>query len=80
MKSFRTWIEEATNCSAGIGVRGLGDVTGEPKGDISAYAAANASSPAPTQDMVDQHNGLHTDALKAGIEADTKDNILKKKK
>lgn len=80
MKPFKNWLNEVANMSSGLGVRGLGDVSGSPTGDISAYAAANAATPPASQDMVDQHNGMHTDALKAGIDADTKDNILKKKK
>lgn len=80
MKPFKNWLNEVTNTSSGSGVRGLGDVSGSPSGDITSYAAANASTPPQAQDMVDQHNGMHTDSLKAGIDADTKDNILKKKK
>lgn len=77
---FKTWLMEVANVSAGAGVRGFGDVTGQPAGDISNYAAANASTPAPAADIVNQHNAMHVDALKAGMDADTKDNILKKKK
>lgn len=80
MKSFREYLEELTNVSAGLGVRGLGDVSGVPAGDISNYAAQNATAPPVAQGMVDQHNAMHTDALKAGIDADTKDNILKPRK
>lgn len=78
---FKTWLFEnaPTNVSVGAGIRGLGDVSGQPAGDISNYAAANASTPAPAADIVNQHNAMHVDALKAGMDADTKDNILKKK-
>lgn len=80
MRTFRAWVNESTNCSAGSGIRGFGDVSGQPAGDITNYAAANAQTPAQAQGLVDQHNAMHTDALKAGVDADTKDNVLKKKK
>lgn len=80
MKTFRQFLEETpANVSAGTGVRGFGDVSGNPMGDISNYAAANASAPPVAAAMVDQHNAMHTAALQAS-DADTKDNLLKPKK
>lgn len=65
MKKFKCWLKEVTNCAAGSGVRGFGDVSGNPAGDISSYAATNAQMPPAAQPMVDQHLALHnnTDAL-----------------
>ena len=81
---FKTWLFEGTpaNVSSGSGVRGFGDVSGMPAGDISNYAAANASAPPAAGDMVNQHNSMHVgvSTLKAGMDADTKDNIMNKKK
>lgn len=79
MKTFREYLEELTNVSAGLGVRGLGDVSGVPAGVISNYAAANATTPPVAQGMVDQHNAMHNSisAVQAGMDADTKDNIMK---
>lgn len=87
MKSFKQWIVENTpsNVSAGIGIRGLGDVTGNPTGDISAYAAANAATPPAAQAMVDQHNALHNGTMNTSDNVmgydggDTKDQILNPK-
>lgn len=59
---FKRWFTESapTNVSAGYGVRGLGDVTGKPAGDISNYAAANAIENADTpKDLLKQHASLH---------------------
>lgn len=82
MKTFRAWLAEVTNTVVGQGVRGLGDVTGTPAGDITNYAAYNASQPPVAQTLVDQHNNMHMGvaAVQAGMDADTKDNVLKKKK
>lgn len=79
---FKNWLMESTNASAGAGIRGFGDVSGQPAGDISNYAATNASTPPQAQGMVDQHNSMHVGiaTVQAGMEADTKDNVLKKKK
>ena len=79
MKTFRAWLTEVTNTVVGTGVRGLGDVTGTPAGDITNYAAYNASQPPAAQSMVDQHNAMHMGvaAVQAGMDADTKDNVMK---
>lgn len=86
MKSFRQFLEETpANVSSGLGVRGFGDVSGNPAGAINTYAAANASAPPIAADMVAQHLDLHNaptvgdGTIEAGIDADTKDNILNKK-
>lgn len=74
--------EAPANVSAGSGVRGFGDVSGTPTGDITNYAAYNASDTSrndAVSSVVDQHNAMHTAALEAS-DADTKDNILKPKK
>lgn len=77
MKTFKEFLEETpANVSAGTGVRGFGDVSGNPTGDITNYAAANASAPPVAAAMVDQHNALHTGMLDKS-DADTKDNVLK---
>lgn len=82
MKTFKAWLTEITNTVVGTGVRGLGDVTGTPAGDITNYAAHNAAQPPVAQSMVDQHNAMHMGvaAVQAGMDADTKDNVLKKKR
>ena len=82
MKSFKAWLTEITNTVVGPGIRGLGDVTGMPAGDITNYAAHNAAQPPIAQSIVDQHNAMHMGvaAVQAGMDADTKDNVLKKKK
>ena len=82
MKSFKSWLNEVANCSAGLGVRGLGDVSGTPGGDISSYASQNASAPPVAQSMVDAHNAMHMGvaAVQAGMDADTKDNVMKQGK
>lgn len=62
---FKKWIFEAapTNHSVGPGVRGLGDVSGQPAGDISNYAAANAIESADTaKDLLKQHTAAHKKA------------------
>lgn len=73
MKPFKKWLNELTNVSAGLGVRGLGDVSGTPAGSISAYAAANAAeAPKPitnTVDTVVSYEG-----------GDTEDQIMNRKK
>lgn len=74
MKKFCDWLKEEgpANVSVGLGIRGLGDVTGEPKGSITNYAAANAAeAPKPfinTSDGVMGYEG-----------GDTKDQIMGKK-
>lgn len=82
MKTFKAWLTEITNTAVGTGVRGLGDVTGTPAGDITNYAAHNAAQSPVAQSMVDQHNAMHMgiSAVQAGMDADTKDSGLKKKR
>lgn len=80
MKKFKRWLTEITNCSAGPGIRGMGDVSGTPGGDITNYAAQNASAPPVAQAMVDAHNAMHgvgIATVQAGMDADTKDNVMK---
>lgn len=79
MKTFKEYLKEVANVSTGLGVRGLGDVSGVPAGDISNYAASNAVAPPVAQNMIDQHNAMHNSisAVQAGMDADTKDNIMK---
>lgn len=86
MKSFRQFIEETpTNVSSGFGVRGFGDISGNPAGTLNPWAAQNASTPPPGQELIDQHFDLHKaptvgdGTIEAGIDADTKDGILNKK-
>lgn len=80
MKTFKKFLEETpANVSAGTGVRGFGDVSGNPAGSINSYAAFNASDNSRTDavnGIIDQHNTMHTGSLEAS-DADTKDNILK---
>lgn len=74
MKSFKQWLVETSpaNVSVGLGIRGLGDVTGTPGGDISNYAAANAAeAPKPFTNTVDGVIGYEG--------GDTKDQILGKR-
>lgn len=74
MKKFCEWLKEEgpSNVSAGLGVRGLGDVTGTPGGDISNYAASNAAeAPKPFTNTVDGVIGYEG--------GDTKDQILGKR-
>lgn len=76
MKTFSQWVSESApaNVSAGIGVRGLGDVTGNPAGDITNYAAANAAE----QARITAELGINTSDGVIGYEGgDTKDQILK---
>jgi hypothetical protein len=83
MKTLKQFLDETpANISAGTGVRGFGDVSGTPTGDITNYAAFNASDNSradAVNGIVDQHNAMHTDSLEAS-DADTKDNLLKPKK
>jgi hypothetical protein len=73
MKPFKQWLTEITNGTAGIAVRGLGNVTGDPAGSISAYAARNAAeAPKPFMNTVDSVVGYEG--------GDTEDQILNKKK
>lgn len=79
MKKFKEFISESpTNVSSGLGIRGFGDVSGDPKGSLSNWAAQNAVTPPPGQDLIAQHLDLHTStsSVDAGINSDTKDNIL----
>lgn len=78
MKSFQLWLNEITNSSAGTGVRGFGDVSGNPGGNLNAYAAQNAIAVPVAQDMVNQHNSLHS--IQVNTNSDTKDNILRSKR
>ena len=76
MKKFRQWIIEhmPTNVSSGMGVRGFGDVTGNPAGDITNYAAANAAE----QARIAADLGINTsDGVISYQGGDTKDQILK---
>lgn len=77
IKTFASWLSEdaPTNVSAGEGVRGFGDVSGQPAGSISNYAAANAadsqriaSTITNTSDSVISYSG-----------GDTEDQILRGK-
>lgn len=70
IRRFKSWLFEdaPTNMSVGTGVRGLGDVTGQPAGSISNYAAANAA------DSQNITNGI---SLFNNYPADTKEQILK---
>lgn len=45
MKTLRQFLEETptNSISGGFGVRGLGNVTGDPLGDTTAYATNNAA-------------------------------------
>lgn len=64
---FKKWVVESSpaNCSAGSGVRGFGDVSGQPTGSISNYAAANAIENADTpKDLLKQHSSMHKKASK----------------
>jgi hypothetical protein len=71
MKNFKSWLAEtSTNVSAGFGVRGLGDVSGQPTGDISNYAMSNSSEQEKltnnTQQMIDDHNNIMNNDAIAG--------------
>lgn len=64
MKSFKDFISESpANCSAGSGVRGFGDVSGQPAGNISNYAIANNAESISDLDQQNHilaaHNSLH---------------------
>lgn len=79
MITFKEFISESpTNVSSGLGIRGLGDVSGDPKGSLSNWAAQNAATPPPAQDLINQHLDLHTStsSVSSGINSDTKDNII----
>lgn len=78
MKKFKLWIIEdgPTNISAGTGVRGLGDVSGQPGGSISNYAAANAA------EAESIARSLTTNGAEGALNysgGDTQDQILGKK-
>lgn len=83
MKTFRSWLKEdgpTNGIGSGGGVRGLGNVTGDPGGDLTGYAAQNAAATPPAQSMVSQHMDMHgmgVSSLQAGMDADTKDNVLR---
>lgn len=77
MKKFSQWVSESApaNVSAGLGVRGLGDVSGQPAGDISNYAAANAEESAKIAAALATTNNSNGAMGYEG--GDTKDQILK---
>lgn len=69
IKNFSSWLSESapTNVSAGTGVRGLGDVTGQPAGSISNYAAANAIANGDSpDDILKAHRSMHVTPKKTG--------------
>jgi hypothetical protein len=62
MKTFREWISEGapTNSVASDSIRGLGNVTGDPKGSVTNYAMANAIASGDTMgDMLQKHVAMH---------------------
>jgi hypothetical protein len=71
MKTFKNWLKEdgpANGIGSGGGIRGLGNVTGDPGGGISNYAAQNAAAPPAAQALIDQHNAMvNTDAVGGDI-------------
>lgn len=76
MKKFSQWVSESApaNVSAGLGVRGLGDVTGQPAGNITNYAAANAAESAKIAAALTTNNAAGAMGYEGG---DTEDQILK---
>jgi hypothetical protein len=75
MKKFRQWIAEdggpANSIGGGDAIRGLGNVTGVPGGDISNYAAANAAEAARLAPL----NKVDTVLSYSG--GDTEDQVMK---
>jgi hypothetical protein len=74
MKKFRQWIAEdgpANSIGGGDAIRGLGNVTGVPGGDISNYAAANAAEAA----KLASSNKVDTVLSYSG--GDTEDQVMK---
>jgi hypothetical protein len=66
MKTFKKWLLEDSpaNSIAGGGIRGMGNVTGDPNGDITNYATNNATEQgqvsSDVQSMIDSHNNMMT--------------------
>lgn len=77
MKKFCEWLAEEgapTNVSSGLGIRGLGDVTGTPAGSISNYAAANAADSAKIAATITNNS----DGAMGYEGGDTEDQIFRK--
>lgn len=81
MITFKQWMteESPTNVSSGTGVRGFGDVTGNPAGDISNYAATNAATSTQIANSLAAHINSLND-IKASMDTDTKNDILHNQK
>lgn len=77
IKTFTSWLSEdaPTNVSAGTGVRGFGDVSGQPAGSISNYAAANSAESARISAAVTNT----ADGVISYSGGDTEDQILRNK-
>ena len=70
------FINEAVNCAAGGGVRGMGYASGSPDGEPSNYVAANiADFDKKNDEMLNQkkefHDKLHTKVTKENIHDDS---------
>jgi len=77
MKTFKQFLESApANVSSGTGIRGFGDVSGTPGGNVSNYTSQNAVTPPVAQQMVDQHVELHNTTDQVG--GDITDGNIKK--
>lgn len=78
MKSFKDFINEdgPANCSAGSGVRGFGDVSGQPAGNISNYAAINNADSIADSDLrysiLAAHGALHKASKGSSIKSSSK--------